>query len=94
MAPQPEPQARNPLIASADETDSSNQIVSIDEAPSTGMAGPTYEGAPAELLGYASADQEAVSADHVAYCFDRYRSYRPEDNTYQPYGGGPRRQCE
>ncbi|MER9071791.1 BA14K family protein [Mesorhizobium sp. M0904] len=23
-----------------------------------------------------------------------YRSYRPEDNSYQPYSGGPRRQCE
>ncbi len=34
-----------------------------------------------------------VSSDHVSYCFSRYRSYRPEDNTYQPYGGGPRRQC-
>ncbi|TIM12986.1 MAG: BA14K family protein [Mesorhizobium sp.] len=32
--------------------------------------------------------------DHVQYCFSRYRSYRPEDNTYQPYSGGPRRQCE
>ncbi|TJW92128.1 MAG: BA14K family protein, partial [Mesorhizobium sp.] len=21
------------------------------------------------------------------------RSYRPEDNSYQPYSGGPRRQC-
>jgi hypothetical protein len=31
---------------------------------------------------------------HVQSCFDRYRSYRPEDNTYQPYSGGPRRQCE
>jgi hypothetical protein len=34
-----------------------------------------------------------VTQDHVSYCFSRYRSYRPEDNTYQPYGGGPRRQC-
>ncbi|MFU0505819.1 BA14K family protein [Pseudaminobacter sp. NGMCC 1.201702] len=34
------------------------------------------------------------SAGHVQSCFERYRSYRPEDNTYQPYGGGPRRQCE
>jgi hypothetical protein len=31
--------------------------------------------------------------DHVSYCLSRYRSYRPEDNTYQPYGGGPRRKC-
>lgn len=30
---------------------------------------------------------------HIAYCFSRYRSYDPADNSYQPYGGGPRRQC-
>jgi hypothetical protein len=34
-----------------------------------------------------------LTEEHVGYCFSRYRSYRPEDNTYQPYGGGPRRQC-
>lgn len=32
--------------------------------------------------------------EHAQSCFARYRSYRPEDNSYQPYGGGPRRQCE
>ncbi|AZO45636.1 BA14K family protein [Mesorhizobium sp. M7D.F.Ca.US.005.01.1.1] len=35
-----------------------------------------------------------LSDDHVQSCFSRYRSYRPEDNSYQPYSGGPRRQCE
>lgn len=34
-----------------------------------------------------------VSQAHIARCFSRYRSYDPRDNTYQPYGGGPRRQC-
>ncbi|WP_028034704.1 BA14K family protein [Chelativorans sp. J32] len=29
---------------------------------------------------------------HVQWCYNRYRSYRPSDNTYQPYNG-PRRQC-
>ncbi|TIX63919.1 MAG: BA14K family protein, partial [Mesorhizobium sp.] len=29
---------------------------------------------------------------HVAWCYNRYRSYRAYDNTYQPYYG-PRRQC-
>lgn len=29
---------------------------------------------------------------HVQWCYDRYRSYRASDNTYQPYNG-PRRQC-
>lgn len=33
-------------------------------------------------------------AGHAESCFARYRSYRAEDNSYQPYGGGPRRQCE
>jgi len=35
-----------------------------------------------------------LTAEHVDSCFSRYRSYRPQDNTYQPYSGGPRRQCE
>ncbi|UVC18387.1 BA14K family protein [Mesorhizobium onobrychidis] len=39
-------------------------------------------------------DAAQLPPDHVEYCFSRYRSYRPEDNTYQPYSGGPRRQCE
>lgn len=41
-------------------------------------------GAPAETF---------LSYEHVQDCMSRYRSYRPEDNTYQPYGGGPRKQC-
>lgn len=29
---------------------------------------------------------------HVQWCYNRYRSYREYDNTFQPYNG-PRRQC-
>jgi BA14K-like protein len=29
---------------------------------------------------------------HVQWCYDRWRSYRAYDNTYQPYNG-PRQQC-
>lgn len=29
---------------------------------------------------------------HVGWCYNRYRSYRASDNTFQPYHG-PRRQC-
>lgn len=29
---------------------------------------------------------------HVRWCYNRYRSYRAYDNTFQPYHG-PRRQC-
>lgn len=47
--------------------------------------------------GYVPPDETGAAQlppDHVQYCFSRYRSYRPEDNTYQAYSGGPKRQCE
>ncbi|MCJ8518490.1 hypothetical protein ABID21_001188 [Pseudorhizobium tarimense] len=49
-----------------------------------------------ETVAYSSEiDSPQVEADstHVSWCLDRYRSYRPSDNTYQPYNG-PRRACE
>jgi hypothetical protein len=33
-----------------------------------------------------------MSQAHVSWCYDRYRSYRASDNTFQPYQG-PRRAC-
>ena len=33
-----------------------------------------------------------TGSSHTEWCYNRYRSYRAYDNTYQPYGG-PRRQC-
>lgn len=38
-------------------------------------------------------DSYVDSEQHIRSCFARYRSYRPEDNTYQPFDGGARRQC-
>lgn len=32
------------------------------------------------------------SNNHVQWCYNRYKSYRASDNTFQPYNG-PRRQC-
>lgn len=45
------------------------------------------------VVQYAVDDTAYAGSDHESYCFSRYRSYRPEDNTYQPFGGGPRQQC-
>lgn len=36
--------------------------------------------------------RSGVSSPHQRWCYDRYRSYRAWDNTFQPYGG-PRQQC-
>jgi hypothetical protein len=33
-----------------------------------------------------------LSARHVAWCEDHYRSYRHSDNSFKPYNG-PRREC-
>lgn len=35
---------------------------------------------------------QRLSSAHVQWCYDRYRSYRASDNTFQPYNG-PRQQC-
>ena len=50
-----------------------------------------YYGAPAYRYVQPRRYYRTGSA-HVAWCYDRYRSYRAWDNTYQPYHG-PRRQC-
>jgi hypothetical protein len=48
------------------------------------------------VLGQATQPQQpprrGMSQAHVQWCYDRYRSYRSSDNTFQPYQG-PRRQC-
>lgn len=51
------------------------------------------------IIGGAIASQPAprtrvrdYGSAHVDWCYDRYRSYRASDNTFQPYNG-PRRQC-
>ncbi|TIR14612.1 MAG: BA14K family protein [Mesorhizobium sp.] len=64
-------------------------------APSGDGYATTYGGPPEEISPEAAqASTRQVSADHVDYCFSRYRSYDPSDNSYQPFDGGPRRQCE
>ena len=37
-------------------------------------------------------ERRYVGNSHVQWCYDRYRSYRASDNTFQPYNG-PRQQC-
>lgn len=34
----------------------------------------------------------AYNNSHIQWCYNRYRSYRASDNTFQPYNG-PRQQC-
>lgn len=71
-------------------------IQAISEAPSGEDAfekasggGPLKEQIVADL-GPSTLSEE----EHSQSCFNRYRSYRVADNTYQPVSGGPRRQCQ
>ncbi|PBC11228.1 BA14K family protein [Mesorhizobium sp. WSM3859] len=79
----------------SDDQTSDDQAEMEGYAPS-GDGYATAYGAPPEEISpeAAQASSRQVSADHVDYCFSRYRSYVPRDNSYQPYDGGPRRQCE
>jgi hypothetical protein len=49
--------------------------------------------ADVQQASYANEEGDYLDSDHVQSCLRRYNSYRPEDNTYQPYDGGPRKQC-
>ena len=63
-----------------------------------GNAGAIIGGlAAGAIIGGAIASQQpryyrGGSSAHVRWCYDRYRSYRASDNTFQPYNG-PRRSC-
>jgi len=46
-----------------------------------------------QLADSVATDAAQPDAGHVDWCLARYRSYLVEDNSYQPYGGGPRREC-
>ena len=57
-----------------------------------------YEVAEEGVVGRRPADPALMNAGdidsaHVDWCLARYRSYQVEDNSYQPYGGGPRQEC-
>jgi hypothetical protein len=41
---------------------------------------------------YAPPRRYVGASSHTEWCYDRYRSYRAYDNTFQPYNG-PRTQC-
>jgi hypothetical protein len=77
-------------------TDAAIASEQVSPPPDAGDSYAEDAGDPSFEMEFASTDTSEsayVTQEHVSYCFSRYRSYRPEDNTYQPYGGGPRRQC-
>ncbi|RWX78409.1 BA14K family protein [Neorhizobium lilium] len=76
----PEPRNANGNVHTASLVDNT-----VTSAANTGVEGDD-----------AAASQPGTKIDpaHADWCFARYRSYRVEDNTYQPFSGGSRRQCE
>ncbi|WP_225246264.1 BA14K family protein [Agrobacterium tomkonis] len=47
----------------------------------------------ATISGSRTGDVPRVSKLQEDWCIKTYRSYDPSDNTYQPFGEGPRRTC-
>lgn len=68
-------------------------------ATATTPTAPTLTGATltsAALSASPVADGQGATvsaADHDGWCAARYRSWRSDDNTYQPLDGGPRKAC-
>jgi hypothetical protein len=60
--------------------------------PAAFIAGAIIGGALNDGPRYQPRATYRVSNQHVAWCQDRWRSYRVSDNTYQP-NSGPRRVC-
>ena len=55
---------------------------------------PMFEGAQAPMGGQADGNMIELSAAHIDWCFAQYRSYRIEDNSYQPFDAPERRECQ
>lgn len=94
-----EPGANGQQDATTDDRLIDDQAEMQGYATSRGGYATTYGGPPEEISPEAEAARRQASGrqfsgDHVDSCFSRYRSYDPQDNTYQPFDGGPRRQCE
>ncbi|MBZ9821613.1 BA14K family protein [Mesorhizobium sp. CA4] len=89
--------ANDRQTAAADDQTSDDQAETDGYAPTGDGYVTTYGGPPEEIspeAGAVRAQGRQISAAHIDDCFSRYRSYDPQDNTYQPFDGGPRRQCE
>ncbi|MDX8466203.1 BA14K family protein [Mesorhizobium sp. VK23B] len=106
VSPYFDPGGDNTASTDASQNDQADQgEVTDDQAEMEGYAptrdgyATTYGGPPEEISPEDQAPRDRLlgpqmSGDHIDSCFSRYRSYDPQDNTYQPYYGGPRRQCE
>jgi hypothetical protein len=60
--------------------------------PAAFIVGAIFGGTMHQQPGYRLQHGYALSAEHVGWCQNRWRSYRISDNSYQPYNG-PRRIC-
>jgi hypothetical protein len=69
-----------------------SDLASIEGSNNSDVAANSTTVSEANYSGQAAVG--SPNSEHVQSCSDRYRSYRPKDNSYQPYSGGPRRQCE
>lgn len=90
-----------PAVASLPPSDGDPQtaVAQTEEAegakpsPELASADP-LAGDDATAADAATAQPQALDPAHAEWCYGRYRSYRMDDNSYQPFGGGPRQQCQ
>ncbi len=83
------------VVASVPASDLTTSPTATDTAEANGetSASATMDQAGSVDLADAGQSGTAVDSAQADWCFARYRSYRVEDNSYQPFSG-PRRTCE
>ena len=81
--PNPSAEAQIAATVTLATTDLASAPVDAIETASVQTAASEDRGRPAS---------EQLPTAHVEWCANKYRSYRPEDNSYTPYSGG-RRPC-
>lgn len=86
ISPMVQDQAREPVAGSFD-ADGAAGNERIADIPGVLPVSMGSQEQPPATIGATSINT------HEAWCHERYRSYRTEDNSYQPFDGGPRRAC-
>ena len=93
-------EAPNWRAATGDPANPANANDEADSrAPNVTLINPSHEDAraaaaePATRSEAGMAEIEEVDRHGIAACERRYSSFRRNDGTYQPFGGGPRQRC-
>lgn len=93
-APTPAQTATDTAAVTTTDPDRAAPASDVDNTTTASIDPQPDDAAEEGRMDMADQSEPGINAEQAAWCYARYRSYRIEDNSYQPYSGGARRQCE